>query len=201
MHAPVHALLQQTPSTQLPKAHWFGSAGLHVAPFIFFATHVPPAPLQYVPPAQSVSVLHVLAHAPDVQRNGAQPCALALHAPPAHLPASWSVAVLVHVADEQVVPSAYFWHRPAPSHLPFVPQVVAPWSEQLPFGSVVPAAIGAQTPVPERLQAWHDPQLLLLQQTPSTQKPDVHWSPPPQVWPLAFVATHVPPTPVQYDPF
>ena len=68
---------------------------------------------------------------------------------------------------------------------------------QAPFGSTAPAAIGAQTPVPDRLQAWHDPQLPLLQQTPSTQKLLVHWSPPPQVWPLAFVGTHVPPTPVQ----
>jgi hypothetical protein len=126
MHAPVHALSQQTPSTQLPKAHWVGSAGLHATPFIFFATQVPPGPLQYVPPAQSMSVLHVLAHAPDVQRNGAHACDVAPHAPPPHLPASWSVEVLVHVAEEQIVPSEYFWQPPAPSHLPFVPQVVAP---------------------------------------------------------------------------
>jgi hypothetical protein len=65
----------------------------------------------------------------------------------------------------------------------------------------VPTAIGAQVPVPERLHAWQDPQLPLLQQTPSTQKPDVHSSPPPQVLPLAFVGTQVPPTPVQYEPF
>ena len=123
---PEHADSQHTPSTQLPKAHWFGSAGLHVAPFDFFATQVPPGPLQYVPPAQSMSVLQVLAHAPDVQRNGAQACEVALHVPVAHLPASWSVDVLVHVADEQTVPSEYFWHAPAPSHLPFVPQVVEP---------------------------------------------------------------------------
>ena len=43
---PVQAESQQTPSTQLPKAHWLGAAALQTSPFIFLATQVPPAPLQ-----------------------------------------------------------------------------------------------------------------------------------------------------------
>jgi hypothetical protein len=43
---PPQAVSQQTPSTQWPKAHWLGAAGLQASPFIFFATHVPPGPLQ-----------------------------------------------------------------------------------------------------------------------------------------------------------
>jgi hypothetical protein len=38
-HAPLHALPQQTESTQNPDPHWFGA--VQVAPFAFFTRHVP----------------------------------------------------------------------------------------------------------------------------------------------------------------
>ena len=117
---------QHTPSTQWPKAHWLGAEALHASPFIFFATQVPPGPLQYVPEAQSPSLLQVLAHAFAVHKKGAHGCVLATHEPPLHWPASLSVDELWQVACEQVVPFAYFWQPPAPSHLPFVPQLGAP---------------------------------------------------------------------------
>jgi hypothetical protein len=41
-------------------------------------------------------------------------------------------------------------------------------------------------------QAWHCPPQAELQHTPSTQKPDWHWSPAPQVWPIVFCALQVP---------
>ncbi len=41
--APLHAVLQQTPSTQLPLPHWL--AALHTAPGLSFGTHAP-LPLQ-----------------------------------------------------------------------------------------------------------------------------------------------------------
>ena len=66
--APVQAVSQQTPSTQWPKAHWLGSAGLQASPFIFLAKQLPPRPLQYVPAAQSASVLHAPPQAFDEQR-------------------------------------------------------------------------------------------------------------------------------------
>lgn len=37
-HAPVQALLQQTPSTQLPVVH--SLPAVQVAPLVFFGTHV-----------------------------------------------------------------------------------------------------------------------------------------------------------------
>jgi hypothetical protein len=79
-----------------------------------------------VPAAQSLSVLHVFAHAPDVHRNGVHDWVLAVHVPFEHCPGSCSVDVFEQVAAEQVVPFAYFWQPPAPSHLPFVPQLGAP---------------------------------------------------------------------------
>jgi hypothetical protein len=197
MQAPVQAESQQTPSTQLPNAHWLGAAGLHVSPFFFFVMHVPPGPLQYVPPAQSMSVEHVFAQAPALQRNGAHSVEPALQTPVLHLPASVSVDVLAQVADEHTVSSGYFWQLPLPSHLPFVPQLMGPWSVHLLLASTVPAAIGAQAPVPERLQASQPGHAAEPQQTPSTQKVLEHSSPLTQLLPLAFCGTQLPPTPVQ----
>jgi hypothetical protein len=39
-HAPPQAVLQQTPSTQLPLPHWL--AAEQVVPFVFLGTQVPP---------------------------------------------------------------------------------------------------------------------------------------------------------------
>jgi hypothetical protein len=98
------------------------------------------------------------------------------HTPPTHVPAIViDVAPAAHDACEQLVPVEYGWHPPLPSHLPFVPQLAAPWSLQNEAGAAVPAATGAQTPVPERLHAWQGRQLELPQQTPSTQLPLMHW--------------------------
>jgi hypothetical protein len=186
--APVQAVLQQTPSTQLPNAHWLGADALQAWPFIFLARQVPPAPLQYVPDAQSMSVLQVLAQAFAEHMNGAHACALATQLPFEHWPASVSVAALWQVACEHVVPFAYFWQPPAPSHLPFVPQFGAPWSTHEPFGSTAPAIMGEHVPgIPGTLQALHDGQLGEPQQTPSTQFVEVHWSPLVQACPVAFV--------------
>jgi hypothetical protein len=38
-HAPLQAVLQQTPSTQLPLPHWL--AAVHVPPLSSFSTHWP----------------------------------------------------------------------------------------------------------------------------------------------------------------
>ena len=151
-----------------------------------------------MPPAQSVSLLQVFAHAPAVHRNGVHDCESALQWPPEHCPASVSVDVLAQPAGEHVVPSAYFWQPPAPSHLPFVPQVGAVWSVQAPFGSTLPALKGAQSPaLPVTLQALHDEQLAEPQHTVSTQLFVVHWLPLAQLCPFVFFWTQLPPAPVQ----
>jgi hypothetical protein len=111
-----------------------------------------------------------------LQKYGAQADVGFEHAPPWHVPASVSAdAPDGHEACEQLVPVGYVWQAPAPSHLPFVPQLVAPWSLQNDAGAGVPAATGAQTPVPDRLHAWQGRQLAVPQQTPSTQLPLMHW--------------------------
>jgi hypothetical protein len=112
-----------------------------------------------------------------------------LHAPPEQEPASLSVAVPAgQLVLEQPVPSAYFWQPPAPSHLPFVPQVDAPWSVQNVVGAAVPGGSGAHAPVPDTLHAWQAGQLALPQHTPSTQLPLMHWLPVAQARPLALSA-------------
>jgi hypothetical protein len=92
------------------------------------------------------------------------------------------------LAVEQPVPFGYFWQPPAPSHLPFVPQLEAPSSAQKLAGAVVPAATGEHEPLPDRLQAWQAGQLALPQQTPSTQLPLMHWPPVVQARPFALRA-------------
>jgi hypothetical protein len=171
---------------------------VHAAPFAFFARQVPPAPLQYVPLAQSLSSLHVLAQAPLVHMNGAQAVVPAVQLPPLQVPASLRVAVFWQTACEQLVPSEYFWQPPAPSQRPFVPHVVAPWSLQVPFGSTEPAIMGEQVPrLPGTLQARHEGQLEVVQQTPSTQLPELHCVLPVHAAPAPFLATQLPPAPVQ----
>jgi hypothetical protein len=142
-----------------------------------------------------VSLPQVLEQAlTPLQKYGAQLWVGLLHAPFAQAPAFVSVAELAgHVAVEQVVPSAYFWQPPAPSHLPFVPHVEAPWSAQKAAGATVPAATGEQVPLPERLQAWQGAQLTEPQHTPSTQLPLMHWPPVVQVRPFFLSAQLIEP--------
>jgi hypothetical protein len=93
-----------------------------------------------------------------------------------------------HVALEQAVPSAYFWQPPAPSHLPFVPQLAWPSSAQKADGAAVPAATGAHVPLPLMLQAWQAGQSDEPQHTPSTQLPLMHWLPAVHARPFFFSA-------------
>jgi hypothetical protein len=127
--------------------------------------------------------------------NGEQLCVVCVQLPLPQLPASVSVdEPLGHDAGAQVVPFAYLWQPPAPSHLPFVEQAGAPLSAHVCFGSIVPAATGMHVPVlPATLQAWHEPQLALPQHTLSTQWPVPHWLSAVQAAPCEALATHAPP--------
>jgi hypothetical protein len=51
---PPHAVLQHTPSTQLPLPHW--EAAEHVAPLALGGTHAPAS--QMLPPLHWVSLVH-----------------------------------------------------------------------------------------------------------------------------------------------
>jgi hypothetical protein len=60
---------------------------------------------------------------------------------------------------------------PEPSHLPSVPQLLAPLSAHTLRGSIEPAEIGAHVPIDEgRAQLRQAPPHASAQQTPSTQK-------------------------------
>jgi hypothetical protein len=117
-------------------------------------------------------------------------CVPAAQLPPLQVPASVSdAAPAAQSAAEHEVPFGYFWQPPAPSHLPLVPQLAAPWSAQKAAGAVVPAATGAHAPrLPATLQAWHAGQIWDPQQTLSMQLPLMHWPLDVQATPLAFNA-------------
>jgi hypothetical protein len=77
----------------------------------------------------------------------------------------------MQLAAPQAVPTAYFRHAPAPSHLPSVPHVIDPMSVHWVAGvGAVPAGTGEQVPtLPVRLHAWQEAAHPVLQQTPCWQ--------------------------------
>jgi hypothetical protein len=64
---------------------------------------------------------------------------------PSQVEASLLVPPL-HVWGTQMVPAAYLRQAPAPLQAPSFPQLVAPWSLQLPVGSWPPAGTLLQVP-------------------------------------------------------
>jgi hypothetical protein len=85
------------------------------------------------------------------------------------------VAPTGHEGGAHVVPAAYSWHAPWPSHAPVLPQLVAPWSLHVPVGSAPFRGTGAQ--VPADVATAHDmhvPVQAVRQQTPCAQKPLAH---------------------------
>jgi hypothetical protein len=90
------------------------------------------------------------------------------------------------VAVAQTVPVAYRRQPPLPSHMPSVPQLVAPLSAHW-FRGSAPTGTGVQVPaVPVSAHDRQVPVQLELQQTPCWQSPDAHSVPPAQVTPSGF---------------
>jgi hypothetical protein len=99
-----------------------------------------------------------------------------LHAPaPSHV--DWPVNVVVdagQVGALHDVPAAYFWQAP-PAQRPFVPQLAAPWSTQIAFGSIVPVGTFVQTPsVPGRPHDLQEALHVVAQQKPCAHTLDAH---------------------------
>jgi hypothetical protein len=93
----------------------------------------------------------------------------------------------LHEAAPQLTLVAACVQAAAPLQVPVLPQV--PLAGHCPLGAAVPAAIGAQLPSPLTLQAWQVPQGPEPQQTPSVQRPLMHWlAPPGQVCPFGLSA-------------
>src|SRR5262245_7521169 len=99
-----------------------------------------------------------------------------------------SVAVpAVQVGMMHWVPEAWSRHAALPSHMPSLPQVMAPWSAHCPRGSL---PSGTSVHVPTLLgtaQERHVPVHALPQQTPCSQKLELHSGPPPHGAPIGFL--------------
>jgi hypothetical protein len=92
----------------------------------------------------------------------------------------------VQVVGPHVVPAAYLSHAPAPSQLPFVPQLEAPMSAHWPNGSC-PTGTGEQVPsLPGTAHDWQVPAQAPPQQIPCSQKPDWQSDVAVQVPPIGF---------------
>jgi hypothetical protein len=83
-------------------------------------------------------------------------------------------------------------HLPAPSQVPFRPQLLWALARQRALGSAPPSGTGEQVPtLPVTLQLWHVPVVAsvqaVLQQTPSVQNPLRHWSALEQLAPFDFL--------------
>jgi hypothetical protein len=96
---------------------------------------------------------------------------------PAPSQADWAVDVIVpagHVASLHFVPAAYFWHAPA-AQRPFVPQLAAPWSTQIAFGSTVPVGTFVHVPsLPGSAHDLHEALHVVEQQNPWAHTFDTH---------------------------
>jgi hypothetical protein len=170
---PVQAVPQQTPCWQKPLAH---SPGVVQSTPVTFLPQI--VPLQTFPAVQSALVAHAARQVPVVALHIYEPhgcCVPGVHTPaPSQRPARVAVAV-EQLGGTQVVPFAYGWQAPAPSHEPLVPQV-EPWSAHWPSGSS-PAGTLVQVPaLPETAHDWHMPVQVVWQQTPCAQIPELQSS-------------------------
>ncbi len=127
-HAPEQVVLQQTPSTQLPLAHWL--VPVHAPPLASFAAHE--LPLQYALEAQSASAAHV----------DGQEALLPLHIYGAHegLPED-PAATLVHVPTDPDTLQAS--HEPEHAVLQQYPSMQLPLAHVLLPAQAVPLAVFA----------------------------------------------------------
>ena len=147
----MQALLQQRPSAQNPLSH--SEAPPQAEPFPFVPPQMSPALAQTYRP-QDVGVREMQLPAPSQ--------VLGVRVEPVHM-------------EPQPVPLAPYWHLPAPSHRPVVPQVVFESVQVL--WPTLPAGTERHCPSLCPLRAFvHAKQPLqsLLQQTPSATTPDVH---------------------------
>jgi hypothetical protein len=171
---PPQAALQQTPSAQKPLAHWVPA----VQVWPDFSLQAPVAshdlvPLQLSASSAPVTAVHV--PPPAVQAWQAPHEGTPQQRPSTQAPLLQSAAA-AHVCPLLLLQAPCASHVRAPLQLSSIPDFT---------GLHVPRA-------PVRLHAVQVPPQAALQQTPSAQKPllqsPAFW----QVWPLAFLATHLP---------
>jgi hypothetical protein len=181
----------QNPFGQAPLWHSLASA------------HAPPVDLRPQRPfaqtagaRQSASAAQLALQAVAPQRNGPQSVAgaeMQLPAPSHVAPGMYVEPPAGQLGAWQVVPRAYSWQAPAPSHRPSAPQLATEVLEQMLLGSGVP--VGTAVHVPRLLGSAHDthgPAHAVAQQTPCAQVPDAHSVPAEQYAPLFFSPQELP---------
>jgi len=192
MQAPLQAVAQQTPCWHWPLAH--SVPRLHSWP-IGFLPHEPF--WQTAPLAQSASLAQVVEQPAPLHLKGAQDRPAGGSQRPSPSQVNGAVKTLVAASQVetgmQVMPRGKRWQPPLPSHRPLVPQDWGDWAAQISAGSVTPRATrgsgvsaGTSTQRPSAMgkaQKRHLPVQASLQQTPSAQKPDLHWSAFWHAWP------------------
>jgi len=182
-HCPPQAELQHTPSAQLADEHSF--AAVHVAPFAFFAVHVPA--LQKSPETQSLSAVQALRHAVVPQTYGAHDVVTAVgHVPAPSQPAATVATPPVQLAERQLVEAPGYVHavRDAPSHEPPHEVPVPVHAVRPPTGAPVTALHVPTEPV--ALHVSHCPAQAESQQTPSAHCAELHSLDAPHVAPFGF---------------
>jgi hypothetical protein len=187
LHVPQLPLLQQVPSTQLPEPHSLPAPQLAPSAFL------PQLPSPQVPTEQSSSPLQLWrqALAEASQRKGAQDCIVAggqLPSPSQKAASDSALAPAGQEAARQRVLVPHCRQAPAPLQRPSLPQLLSADGAQPPWGSLPPAATLVQVPsapgTAQLLQVWPQRE---PQQTPSTQKPEVHSPASLQALPLPLV--------------
>lgn len=181
----VQAVEQQMPWAQKPDEHSF--ARVQTAPFGF----LPHSPFwQVFAPEHWLLFEHEVAQTGPLQRYGAQlPVAVSSHTPLSQTQSSlYRLVAGSQLPERQTVPFAYVWQAPEPLHAPFVPQAAGPRSWHCRRGSGVDAGTFTQRPGElGKLQNLQLPVQALSQQTPSTQKVDLHSLAAAHAWPGPFL--------------
>jgi hypothetical protein len=139
---PVQAVLQQTPSTQLPLVQ--SAFAAQAVPFASWATQTPAE--QKYPATQSVLAVHEVTQAETPHMKAPHELLVTVRQVPVPSQVRAGVSVpAVHDPAAQTVPAAQNPQAPAPLHMPSCPQPVTTSAVHSSFGSV-PAAIAAQVP-------------------------------------------------------
>jgi len=106
-------------------------------------------------------------------------------------------AVALHDGDAQIVVSSQLWHAPLPSQVPSLAQLAFVSGPHVgcPVSGDCPPGRGEHVPaLPGTLHALHALAHAVMQQTPSTQRPELHALAPLQGAPFAWaVACPSPP--------
>jgi hypothetical protein len=171
---PSQALMQHTPSAQKPLSH--SGPVVHGRPI---GTLPQLLLTQVLPFAHWLLLLQTRTHWLFSHLDGLHGRATPFtQVPsPSQTPAGIHSLSFLHAASSQTVSGGYFAQPPCPLQTPLCPQVSGESLRQIWCGSSTPAPTGTHSPT---LSGWlhdrHAPVHPTLQQTPSAQKPLMHWS-------------------------